>query len=297
MASTSSPVDGPSYALSIATTSTNSSGNIIEECQVSQIAGGSVSGINVSGAPGDWISAIVKDNFLYLTGAPAGEPSIGINGSLVRNYLVEGNYVEGAGVGFASDVGGVTNVTVSHNTFKGVERGCAATNGPLQNLSFIFNTIELSNDPAGAAAGFQLFPATNVSVVGNTVKFDDDYRPGDVGSAVKAFGVVGLTISENRVDTHLTNFFNSACANITAYGNFDLSGNIFTSLDMPAVASGTNLLTQQITVNGIASLGILFMPSNAQSGAILTSDPQQAPPSGKHPAFPTPTPPRPPISE
>jgi hypothetical protein len=129
-----------------------SEGNLIEDCVVSNfIAGTACSAIALNGG---CISGIMRNNRVFLH--PSNFPLVAINGSSMHDALVEGNYVDGASIGFYGDTGGYTNVVVAHNTFKNCVYGVHLLYVPRQNLIFCYNTITIP--PTGGAAflaGFQ----------------------------------------------------------------------------------------------------------------------------------------------
>ena len=177
-----SPRGNPeSFTLAIFPGTQNSSGNLVEECEVSRFHGGYISAIDIGGSPNFWISGAVRNNRIYLGDVALTNATDAINGSWARNFVVEGNYVEGGSSGFYSDTGHFTNLVVSHNTFKNVEHGCFIRYYNRDNMTFSYNTIELTNNPtdiAGIPSGFRFEGATNVSVIGNTVMFGNGDTPG-----------------------------------------------------------------------------------------------------------------------
>ena len=274
---------GEAFLLCLMPGATNSVGNMIEECEVSQFRGGGVSAINIGGNDTSWISATVRNNRVFLTPVSG---HAAINGSWVYNYLVEGNYVEGAGAGLYSDTGTFTNLILSHNTFKNVLCGCMLRNGARINSSLVFNTIELADIPQSRASGFSFYggmQTTNVSIIGNTVRYVDGTSKWG-GYSVAASGVTGLRVTDNSFDSSLTTLFDGTATNVSMFNNFDLSGNPLASLDQPQnvvantlvatgnVGIGTATPEYSLDVNGSIRASSLILDATNEPGDVLMSD-------------------------
>jgi len=255
----------------------NSAGNIIEECEVSQSAGGALTALDISGASG-----VIRNNRVILS-LDVNDAQIGINGSSTHDVLVEGNYIDGAGAGYYSDTGGQTNVIVAHNTFKNCIQGVMYNDNSPQNgrnnLTFAFNTILLSsnhdqyyhNDAFFFYRGNSAPVATNITIFGNHIGVDGVpavgtayffiHAPSLLGHAM----VQGLIVANNTVDSNM-GYQLDCCANTSIYNNFDSSGNYWTNLNIPTIGGtpvtsfGLGLVSSAGASPVLTALGL---PSNS----------------------------------
>src|SRR5439155_5629687 len=206
----------------------NSEGNVIEDCEVSNYQGGLCSAISLNNnSSTSWISGTVRNNRIFLTSADAYN-QVAINGNNAINYLVEGNYVNGASAGFYGDTLAYTNLIVAHNTFLNCREGIFIPSGSVRkNMSFLFNNIEITNNPSVETYGILLSAGpiyTNVLIMGNNMQF----RSGGTGShghGIYAANVLGLTMAYNFVDSQLPNTI-LTCTNVNAHDNFDMTGRV-----------------------------------------------------------------------
>jgi hypothetical protein len=217
-----------------------STGNVIEECEVSQFAGGGhITAIAFDGGPTNPISGIMRNNRVFL---PPGinTSCYAFNNNWTLDLLLEGNYVSGGDVGCYGDTGGTTNMIVTYNMFNNC-RNLAYFQGIARiNLTFAFNKFRSTNT-------FSLNPAafffnntfggsyTNIVIIGNTIDFYG--AAGGPTYFVKALNVQGLVVVNNIVDASLTNMF-SGCTNVSVYNNYDLTGNFLTNLNQVASPNG-----------------------------------------------------------
>jgi hypothetical protein len=194
------------------TVSFNSEGNLIEDCEVSNFVAGT--GCSAIALTGGSISGIVRNNRVFLQATNL--PLVAFNGANLHDVLVEGNYVNGASVGFYGDTGGYTNVVVAHNTFQNCVYGVHLLNVPRQNLIFCYNTIAIP--PSGGTAFWfdSNTSFTNVIIMGNKVRFEGPSAPGSLFLGVNH--VSGLVVSDNTVDPVLTSRI-SDCTGVQINGN------------------------------------------------------------------------------
>lgn len=217
-----------------------SEGNLIENCQVGPNQG-SVSlddGIGFGATMPNTtygISGVIRNNRIY--GA-----FLAINMSWAQNCLIEGNYIERAGVGVYSDTGGITNIIIANNRFVNcVNAVCYRNSYQRQNITIAFNSIQLTNVNPNAF-NFSLDTSiTNLAIIGNTVSFA--CQPATGGFFLTAYNITGLVVANNSVDAALTNQITS-CTNVSVYNNYDLNGSFLTSLNQVAPPNGVTRTTE-----------------------------------------------------
>jgi hypothetical protein len=236
--------------------------NIIEECEVGPLAYGTgISAVSLmAGANTEYISGIVRNNRIFLTTNSIGA-QIAINGAWNADTLIEGNYVDGADSGFVRDTGGSTNIIFAHNVFKHVFQGFVFWNYKSQNLTFTDNKVLLSSAGSYFSAGFG-FPdgsyQTNIVIKGNDVGFDGIPIRNDV-YFLCASNVVGLTVTNNRVDFRMKN--RVSASDTEMYDNHDQYGNYLTRLNIPnvgiadATSPGPNFINCLHASSVLAHLG------------------------------------------
>jgi hypothetical protein len=216
--------------------SNNSTGNVIEECEVAQFQGGNCRAIDLEGNTGYSITASVLNNRVFL-GTNGNAPVTNytqnaITLESVANSLLEGNHVVGAGIGVLG-YGTVTNAAITANSFINCSYGMAMGSAWYNTLTIDFNTIQLANVPMFTYAfGFTDPVAdncTNVLIMGNTVSFTTAPGYSTVGF-INANDVNGCNVVNNSVDNRLVNYFGS-CTGVNPYNNVDLSGNPLTILN------------------------------------------------------------------
>lgn len=199
--------------------------NIIEGCEVSQFTnnnGNNLSAICLL----ENNSGIIRDN--RVIGNPPNLVFALAPGS--HNSLVEGNYVVGAYSASHTDDGtGNTNIIFAHNRFVNCGSAIDWSNGHVENVTFAFNDIILTNSPyfprnngSSTAFNFQPSPATfkNVAIIGNTVSFTGLTNVPKL-EFIDAHNITGLIVEKNTVDARLTNSF-ANCLNIRMDNNHDL---------------------------------------------------------------------------
>jgi hypothetical protein len=211
----------------------DSSGNIIENCQVSHYAGGTnISAICMNGDSNHTISGIIRNNRVRLP-SPKPDDGIfdGINVSYARGILIESNYVEGP-YGFYTDTGEITNLLVIHNTFRNFQRGVQLINFPSRaNLTFCSNNIAFINGAGVTAFSFNPVNETlppgiywNIAVLRNNVGLIAGTRPSSGNLFVYATNVNGLVVAENIVDGSFTNQIFDTCTGVSIHSNLDSAG-------------------------------------------------------------------------
>lgn len=215
-------------------------GNIIENCEVSQYAGGNqVSAIVISTGSG------VMCNNRVLLGSPRHQAHIAFNASGDNGLLIQGNYVDGADVGVYNDTFGSTNIIVTDNIIKNVYQGiCYNNNGNIrQNLIISHNTIMLTtNAPLGSGYSKTAIAigsdSTNINIIENIAGWDGTPNPGEIGYdyflTLVEPGDQGIVVANNRADSLL----NSSSDNIgissngyVSYNNYDFYGNLLGNLN------------------------------------------------------------------
>ena len=214
----------------------DSTGNIIEECEVSQFEGGNfITAIGFSGGANGGTSGILRNNRVLLP--PANNTGmLAFNNGWTHDVLIEGNYVNGGDVACYGDTGSTTNMIVAHNMFINCGSGIFFDNGTRNNMTFAFNIISSTttlanpaaftfNNQNGAKYADLVGSYSNIVIIGNTVNFS-----GTAGSFVKASNLHGLEVADNSVDESLfkNNSFSTDCTGINMYRNFDLTGNFLT---------------------------------------------------------------------
>jgi hypothetical protein len=269
----------------------NSDGNIIEECEVSQFIPGSGGCSAISFNGNGPTSGTIRNNRVFLTLNP--QPSgglIAINGSAIHDVLVEGNYVDGANVGYYGDTDGSTNVIVVHNTFRNCMGGVSLMNNVRQNITFAYNTILLSTNNPVLAIGIDILGewngisarATNINIIGNMVGWAGQPAPGRSGWFLSLDCITGLIVANNTVDGTLmsgaaTNQIGSQIVNGIFYNNYDLMGNFLTTLNQVASPNGVTRRTVMYPGTGIYTnyvsyadkyIGVKGIPSGPRSYAV-----------------------------
>ena len=261
----------------------NSSGNIIEECEVSHFVGGGISALNLAGCSG-----IMRNNRVYL-GVNNG---LAIDASMITDCLIDGNYIDGASVGFYSDTHGWTNVTVVNNTFKDCILGVMFNDGnkpdnSRNNIIFANNTILLSqsHDPYYHNDAFYFLiyggspVCTNIAIIGNHVGINGEVPgPGISYNFIDApyegqVAVNGLIVANNTVDARFNSYL-SGCTGLNMYFNFDLNGNLRSDLDTMGFSTmtsfGKSFLASPNYSTALTSLGLPANPA-----VILTNNQSQ----------------------
>lgn len=266
----------------------DSTGNIVEDCEVSHFSGGAagedaMDGISLNGAAGHSISAIVRDNHV-ISNDGTNLVGMGFNGSFVHDSIYEGNLVENASSGFYGDTGGDTNLYVAHNFFKNCVLGIYQT-GPYMrnNVTYAYNVIQLAPFTGSAQWVFSISYGTNINVIGNTAYWPN---PGPANSgyffALNDSDVSGFLATGNRVDASLTNEY--AGAGYTGiyelYDNYDLNGNYRTDMSIPTLGGvlvstlGLDFVSATSISTVLTNIGLPAVPTelltNNSSGVTLS---------------------------
>ena len=197
----------------------------IESCEVTNFTGYSCSAINL--ATGE--TGLVKNNRVFLqyyAQVGTGDQKA-LNFGDMRDLLVDGNYVNGAGRAVYSDGGSTTNVTIINNRFLNCDVSLGLYNNPHLNLIFCLNMVSSPNEPGGLVA-IQLGNNSSVSnllIAGNTFSFSSS--PGGASYFINTTDfpntTTGLTIVNNSIDgRYLASITNSTGVNV--YNNTDLIG-------------------------------------------------------------------------
>jgi hypothetical protein len=222
---------------SVFSSSTASVANLIEGCEVSQFKGfaegSAITAIAINGTNGAPASGTIRNNKIYLTAVPDNsQHAIGVGSDCV----VQGNYVEAAGEGVYSDTGleGTVKLTVTQNTFKNVIFGVSLRTFK-QNVLISAYTITLSTNnclqyafwlphDSGYFVEDPKICYTNVTITGNTVKYDTTPPPNTyLDLFLQAVQVSGLTVSNNKIEGSLRNSFVN-CSGVSLSNNLDLQG-------------------------------------------------------------------------
>jgi hypothetical protein len=229
---------------------TNSVGNIVEQCEISQFKGGTGWGyggiaIGMGAFDGTYISGIIRDNNIFLSGTNG----VAIQGGNTRNWFVEGNYVDGGYAGFNGDSGSFSNVLIAHNTFKNCSTAARFSFSTRQNLTLSYNSIILPSSAGASVFEFTNNASTNVVIRGNNVTFLSS--AGGNNYFLKASSVAGLLVNNNNLASTLTNYM-SGCTGLSLYNNFDLQGNYFRDVNQTAPPNGLTRTTVTSTPYNVA---------------------------------------------
>ena len=282
--------DGSEEILGIALGNDNlpdSTGNVIEECVVSNYLGGTVDGISFGGgSPVNMASGIIKDNFVYF---PPVEPIsvYPICLAFVQNTLIEGNYISGGQVQVHCDTGGFRNTIIAHNFFLNCLNAVAPyTVGTNEDhITIAFNDIYLilTNNYTSIAFDFGEGTQSDVKVIGNTIQTTGSGPSG--AYVMTASEINGLMFADNSVDSLLASnqvttpwFF--GVTNLNMFNNYDLFGNYLPSLNIPTIGGvevtpfGLSLISSAEVSSALTNLGLPGNPSevvtNSQSGVTLS---------------------------
>ena len=218
----------------------DSEGNVIEDCEVSQFAGGSgCSAVSFNGGVTNAISGIIRNNRIRL--APTNGAAI--NGSWTHDCLIEGNYIDGAQDGIYGDTGTSTDITVIRNTLRNCTHAISYHTAFRQNITIASNTIEIASRPVQVyPTAFYFNPNAsykNIIIRGNHVR--NHGAPEATPRFLNACNISGLVVAGNTVDRSFTNIL-SGCKGVAMYDNFDLTGKLLTNIHQrasPNAASGT----------------------------------------------------------
>jgi hypothetical protein len=237
----------------------DSEGNIIEECEVSQYAGGTgISAILINGGSG-----IIRNNRVFL---PIVQNMFAFNGADMHDVLIEGNYVNGGSDAVYGDTEGTTNLIIAHNTFINTGHAVSLNGQVRNNITIAFNTITLTNPPL--YSGIYAFGTwtsvgsffTNITIIGNNVQTVS----GVPVSALNFYNATGIIFADNKIDSSITNFL-SNCTGVNMYDNYDLFGNYLPALNIPTLG-GTAVTSFGLSLVGSAgaspALTALGLPSN-----------------------------------
>lgn len=227
----------------IAPTGTDSRGNLISGCIVSNYLGRGVSAICMATDPQSTkessITGVIRGNTICLSNSESsgsfGKAAINIGGV---NMLIEGNYVDGASVGVYSEASD-PNLVIANNELRNVDAGIRFIIKPQRNVTFYHNTVALaSNSLRGYTTVFDLDNAngsgvnqvpvtiTNIVIYGNTMKFDG-LQTGGQAYNLFAGNINGLTMCNNSIDSGMINLIID-CTNVNISNNTDLLGNTLT---------------------------------------------------------------------
>ena len=214
--------------------------NVVEECEVSSIKGGSCRGICLNGYTNSPISGSIRNNRVYLSNLETSGTSdqAAFGGGCMNNCLIEGNYVSGAGS--AIDAASHTNIIITHNHFRNCDYGLdmGLGNSTMQNISFCHNVIELAHNSSNASTAVYFSATgtyTNISIIGNTIKFATS--GGLTAYSVAANTATGLTVVNNSIESTMTSTF-SGCTGLNVYNNTDLFGNALTGMNQVEPPNG-----------------------------------------------------------
>ena len=268
----------------------DSTGNIIEECEVSQFeGGGGVTAMQICCGSG-----IMRNNRVFLS------PTVNLfafNNAWSHDLLIEGNYVDGACVGVYGDTGGSTNLIIAHNTFNNCKIGVEFENGNVrQNITIAYNNIELADGSnscgivlnAWGPTNMLSICCTNISIIGNNFTLRDQGTRTTYMLSISYAS--GLVCANNRIDASLTSNYFYHSTNLNIYNNYDLNGNFLTNLNQVASPNGMTRTTVTYSGTGIYTnyatyadkyIGIKGFSTNAQSQEVDIILPPAAGHSGK----------------
>lgn len=243
--------------------STLSTGNIIEDCQVSQFAGGPAGTENFDALVLEGNTCgIIRDNYVSGTLTKytfAVSPGVGPT-------LIEGNQIyEAANVSYSE--GGFTNVIFAHNSFIDCPFIVHWPTGGEKNVTFAYNDIiatnDIATDPSSVMFSIGGTSTTNIIFEGNIVTCSAAEGVTYL-LLMDAANVTGLTIINNSFDSKFANSF-TGCLNVNIDNNYDLFGNYLTSFNNPTIG-GTPVTSFGLSLIGSAgaspALEALGLPSN-----------------------------------
>jgi hypothetical protein len=222
----------------------DSTGNIIEDCVVTNYLGGVVDGICFNGGyPTQRISGIMRNNHVYFPPVEATSlypVSIGY----VHSTLIEGNYLNGGQVQIHCDTGGFYDTIIAHNFFLNCLNAVAPyTVGTNEDhITIAFNNIDLiwTNNYSSRAFDFWGGTQTDIKIIGNTIQTSGS-GSGDGAYIMNANNLTGLEFADNSVDSLLaSNQLNvgvlyTNVVNATIDNNYDLYGNYLYDLNVPTL--------------------------------------------------------------
>lgn len=258
-----------------------SQGNIIEDCEVSEFAGGhNITAISESGSWTNYCSGIMRNNVVLLSPDPVGAQFAFGSGAWGSDILIEGNYVNGADDAVYGDTGGTTNLIIAHNFFNNCFQAINWDNAVRYNITVEFNNISLTPRSGIVDAAFNFWGGsvlggfTNVIIFGNTIGFYDSPSNNVMAIITGQDPVTGLVFANNTVDpligsnqaTYSIYFTNVSNANM--YNNTDMYGNYVPSLNIPTLGGvpvtsfGLNLVSSAEASSALTNLGLPSNPAN-----------------------------------
>ncbi|HEX9046499.1 MAG TPA: hypothetical protein VF988_05685 [Verrucomicrobiae bacterium] len=252
----------------------DSTGNIIEGCDVTDFTGGGgISCISLNGgSDNNAISGIIRNNHVALTytNAIVNGGCCAINGSWEHDTLIDGNIVENIGGGVYGDTGWSRSVTIVNNHFVNVGFGVMYQQQKRKNIIIANNQIRVYDlfDPANTntypcVAIYFYWPNatyTNISIIGNSIEYTNASHAATGQSVVAGANISGLMMAHNRYDAIYGYWWqvgsSSVNSGINVHDNYDLNGNQMSGFggyqfnDGP-VAIGSSLnVSGTITGNG-----------------------------------------------
>ena len=259
-------------------------GNVIEDCEVSQFAGGSfITAISLNG-----VSGTIRNNRVFLP------PGLGDAMGGTRDVLIEGNYVDGSGTGVYCDTGGCTNLMVVHNTIRNTFSGVTldVVNAGEKNITIAFNNFDQTNSSPEGTPGNPVFnfwggTLTNVFIFGNTITSSGSSP--STSFLVAAYDLTGLEIANNTIDPQIASnqvdwgtamYITTNVVNMNIDNNYDLYGNYLYNLNMPTIGGvtvspfGLALVNSAEASSALTNLGLPSNPANVvtnnESGVTLS---------------------------
>ena len=262
----------------------NSSGpsenNIIEECEVSDFAGGNnlFAGIALwGGAAVPTKDNIIRNNRISDNSHYANFVAIvpGTEGS-----LIEGNTVENVNQGFYGE-SDCHNIMITHNRFNRVgivwNWNPNVSAGVTHDIVFSFNDITMTNlnyienNPLIAFNFLKYNPDPSAILYSNIVIFGNviasvatpSSSPPTFQYLFDANSVVGLTIANNFISRDFVHYNTINCQNVNMYLNWDSCGAFFNTYNTGVALPGTFTGTFNGTLSGNATTATSFTGSLA----------------------------------
>ena len=216
-------------------------------------------------------TTIVRNNKIYCT-PPTSSPSLylfqGLTGGGFKNSLFEGNYIYGAGNGFYSDTGSMTNLNIINNFFDNVINGIFYP--PVPNPSYAIDGLMIRNNfieentnyfsSARLLIGIINSGASQwrrISIIGNSLRFRDNHGFIPEGNQA-AFGILS-TINSNITGVQIIgNVVDKAFYNALQGEGYYISGNV----DLDGALLNGNGFTNSPTINPLQS----YQPTWASIG-------------------------------
>jgi len=257
----------------------DSTGNIIEECEVSQYdGGGGISSISLAGGSGNSngpcsISGIIRNNRVILVnnGTPVNKGGwFGIDcGGWMHDCLIEGNYLEGCDAAIPGDTGWAKNIIIANNQMLDCSYGFNGNGYWRDNITIVNNHVRILDFFNGSTnvgsypfpcTAFYFYPAnstttyTNITILDNTVEHVAAVTNVHWQGFVAGGNISGLLVEGNQYDSSMNyNFGWGNNSNLNIHNNYDLDGNPLPGQGTYTFNDGPFNIGNNLTVGGVIS--------------------------------------------